>query len=149
MEITIRSMTIEDYEEVYALWKTISGFAIRSVDDSKEGIAKFLKRNPNTSVVAMADGKIVGTILVGHDGRCGYFYHVCKSSAFRGVKVGEMLVEAAQAALRKEGITRINLVAFQHNFVGNRFWQKLGWNQRDVNYYDCILDEENKMTFNP
>ena len=55
----LRIMTIDDYEQVYALWKQIHGFGIRSVDDSKEGIARFLKRNPDTSVVAVEDGKIV------------------------------------------------------------------------------------------
>ena len=73
----IRTMTIEDYQGVHDLWMTIKGFAIRSIDDSKEGVASFLKRNPTTSVVAVADGKIVGSILCGHDGRRGCLYHVC------------------------------------------------------------------------
>ena len=77
MEIKIRPMTIEDYDEVYALWMTIKGFGIRSIDDSREGTERFLKRNPTTSIVAEADGKLVGAILCGHDGRTGCFYHVC------------------------------------------------------------------------
>ena len=58
----IRTMTIEDYDEVYALWTKIRGFGLRSVDDSREGIARFLKRNPTTSVVAVEDGKVVGSL---------------------------------------------------------------------------------------
>ena len=76
-EYTIRVMTLEDYDEVYALWMGIHGFGIRSIDDSKEGVERFLKRNPTTSMVAVADGKIVGAILCGHDGRRGCLYHVC------------------------------------------------------------------------
>ena len=56
----IRVMTIDDYDEVYSLWQTIHGFGIRSIDDSREGVLRFLKRNPTTSVVAVEDGKIVG-----------------------------------------------------------------------------------------
>ena len=67
----IRTMTIEDYEQVHDLWMKIHGFGIRSVDDSKEGVERFLKRNPTTSVVAVEDDKIVGAILCGHDGRRG------------------------------------------------------------------------------
>ena len=77
MEVQIRTMTTEDYDSVYALWKTIRGFGIRSIDDSRQGTERFLRRNPATSVVAELDGKIVGSILCGHDGRTGYFYHVC------------------------------------------------------------------------
>ena len=73
----IRVMTIDDYDEVYSLWQTIHGFGIRSIDDSREGVLRFLKRNPTTSVVAVEDGKIVGAILCGHDGRRGCLYHVC------------------------------------------------------------------------
>ena len=73
--MTIREMTIDDYEEVYHLWKQIKGFGIRSIDDSREGVERFLMRNPTTSVVAEKDGKIVGSILCGHDGRRGCLYH--------------------------------------------------------------------------
>ncbi len=149
MDIKIRTMTIEDYDEVAALWHTIHGFAIRSVDDSYEGIHKFLKRNHDTSVVAVAQGKIVGTILCGHDGRCGYFYHVCVHEDFRKENVGEQMVEAAKKRLMDEDICRVNLVAFKTNKAGNAFWQSLGWNERDVNYYDCILNMDNTMKFNP
>ena len=69
--MTVRTMQIEDYEGVHELWMTIKGFGIRSIDDSKEGVERFLKRNPTTSVVAEMDGKIVGSILCGHDGRRG------------------------------------------------------------------------------
>ena len=75
--MTIRTMTIEDYEGVKALWLSIKGFAIRSLDDSREGVARFLVRNPSSSVVAVEDGQIVGAILCGHDGRRGCLYHVC------------------------------------------------------------------------
>ena len=61
----VRLMTIEDYEEVHALWMKIKGFAIRSIDDSREGVERFLRRNPTTSVVAVEDGRIVGAILCG------------------------------------------------------------------------------------
>ena len=80
--MNIRVMTIEDFDQVHALWMSIKGFGIRSVDDSKEGIERFLKRNPTTSVVAEEDGKIVGAILCGHDGRRGCLYHVCVDVGF-------------------------------------------------------------------
>ena len=77
----IRVMTIDDYEQVRSLWMQIKGFAIRSIDDSREGVWRFLERNPNTSVVAVEDKKVVGAILCGHDGRRGCPYHVCVAPA--------------------------------------------------------------------
>lgn len=120
-DFQIRPMTIEDYDQVYRLWKEIKGFRLRSIDDSREGIERFLKRNPLTSVVAVKDGKIVGDVLCGHDGRQGSFYHVCVHEGCRKQGIGSAMVEYAMDALRKEGINRITLIAFRTNKGGNEF----------------------------
>ena len=145
----VRIMTIEDYEGVYALWKKIKGFGIRSIDDSKEGVARFLKRNPKTSVVAEKDGRIVGSILCGHDGRRGCLYHVCVDEDYRRHGIGKRMVVFAMKALKEEKINKVSLIAFTENDIGNAFWNTIGWTERlDVNYYDFILNEENITAFN-
>lgn len=146
---SIRVMTMEDYTAVYALWMEIHGFGIRSVDDSREGVERFIKRNPTTSMVAEENGRIIGSILCGHDGRRGCLYHVCVQEGYRKHGIGQMLVETCLAALKEEHINKVNLIAFTQNDIGNRFWQGLGWTYReDVNYYECVLNEKNVTTFN-
>ena len=145
----IRVMTIEDYDEVYKLWKKIRGFGIRSIDDSKEGVERFLRRNPTTSFVAVKEGKIVGSILCGHDGRQGSLYHVCVNEAYRRHGIGKDMVVHSMKALQEEKINKVCLIAFAQNNVGNAFWNTIGWTERlDVNYYDFILNEENIPAFN-
>ena len=142
-------MTTEDYEGVHALWMTIKGFAIRSIDDSREGVERFLKRNPTTSVVAVEDGKIVGSILCGHDGRRGCLYHVCVHRDYRMQGIGKSMVVLAMNALREEKISKVSLIAFTENDIGNAFWNCIGWTRRlDLNYYDFTLNEKNITTFN-
>lgn len=149
MDIIIRTMKIEDYDQIAALWSGIKGFAIRSIDDSREGIERFLMRNPNTSVVAEMDGKIVGSILCGHDGRQGCFYHVCVDEAYRQHGIGRKLAEKAIDALKKEHINKVYLIAFTKNEGGNAFWKRIGWTCRDDrNYYDLILNDANQTVFN-
>ena len=145
----VRIMTIEDYEGVYALWKKIKGFGIRSIDDSKEGVARFLKRNRTTSVVAEKDGRIVGSILCGHDGRRGCLYHVCVDEDYRRHGIGKRMVVFAMKALKEEKINKVSLIAFTENDIGNAFWNTIGWTERlDLNYYDFTLNEENITAFN-
>lgn len=145
----LRVMTIEDYDQVYALWKQIHGFGIRSVDDSREGIERFLKRNPTTSVVAVEDDKIVGAILCGHDGRRGCLYHVCVDENYRMRGIGKSMVVFAMEALKKEKINKVSLIAFTKNDIGNAFWNEIGWTKRqDLNYYDFTLNEANITAFN-
>ena len=97
----IRTMTMEDYDGVYKLWTKIRGFGLRSVDDSREGVARFLKRNPTTSVVAVEDGEVVGSILCGHDGRRGCLYHVCVDEEYRRRGIGKAMVVKAMEEDRK------------------------------------------------
>lgn len=146
--MNIRAMTEEDYEQVHTLWLSISGFGIRSIDDSKEGVAKFIRRNPTTSVVAEENGKIVGCILCGHDGRRGCLYHVCVDKAYRKHGIGKAMVNFCIQALKEEGINKVSIIAFTTNEVGNKFWRKMGWEFReDLNYYDLTINEANITTF--
>jgi len=139
---------IEDYEKVRTLWDNIKGFGIRSIDDSYDGIERFLKRNPTTSIVAEEDGKIIGSILCGHDGRRGCFYHVCVEEGYRKHGIGNKMALAAIKALKEEKINKVSLVAFKRNEVGNTFWKELGWDLReDLNYYELTLDENNTTKF--
>lgn len=145
----IRAMEIGDYEQVHKLWMSIKGFAIRSIDDSKEGVERFLKRNPGISVVAEEDGKVVGAILCGHDGRRGCLYHVCVAEDYRLRGIGKAMVVHCMEALSKEQISKVSLIAFTENDIGNAFWKEIGWFQRlDLNYYDFTLNKENIVRFN-
>ena len=145
----VRSMTIADYEEVYALWMQIKGFAMRSVDDSKEGVDRFLKRNPKTSVVAVEDGKVVGAILCGHDGRRGCMYHVCVHPEYRRQGIGKEMVVFAMKRLQEEKISKVSLIAFTSNDIGNAFWNTIGRTTREgLNYYDFTLNTNNIIKFN-
>ncbi len=145
----IREMKIEDYEGVKALWLSIKGFAIRSLDDSREGVSRFLKRNPGASVVAVEDGKIVGAILCGHDGRRGCLYHVCVAQEYRMRGIGKAMVVFCMEALKAEKINKVSLIAFTANDIGNAFWKQIGWTKReDLNYYDFTLNWENITAFN-
>jgi ribosomal protein S18 acetylase RimI-like enzyme len=149
MDYKICTMEKTDYDEVYQLWETIHGFAMKSVDDSKEAVERFIDRNPGLSVVAVSDGKIVGSMLVGHDGRRGCLYHVCVHEEFRKKGIGKAMATEAMIRLKNEGITKAQLLAFKGNELGNSFWQAEQWEQReDVYIYDFILNEDNIVAFN-
>ena len=160
MAVYYRAMTEEDYDAVYALWLTIDGFGIRSLDDSRQGIERFLRRNPGLSVVAVEEedpaasagtgtgGEIVGAILCGEDGRRGCLYHVCVRRDHRRRGTGTGMVAYCMKALKDVGINKVSLIAFTRNDVGNAFWKTIGWTKReDLHYYDFVLNEENITRF--
>ena len=129
--MTIRQMQINDYEAVYQLWQKTPGMGLNTTDDSREGIAAYLNRNPKTCFVAEEAGRVIGAILAGHDGRRGYLYHLAVSPMNRQSGIGRALAEHAMKALQHEGIHKVALVVFSNNEDGNSFWEKIGFDVRE------------------
>ena len=129
--MNIRLMSIDDYEKVYELWMSCAGMGLNNLDDSSEGIGKFLQRNPDTCFVAETDNRIGGVIIVGNDGRRGSIYHTAVNPQYRKQGIAKSLVETAMTALQKKGINKAALVVFDKNETGNDFWEKMGFTVRD------------------
>lgn len=127
----IRTMRIDDYDAVYALWLSCKGMGLNNIDDSKDGIERYLRRNPTTCFAAEDSGAIVGVIMAGHDGRRGFIHHTAVHPDHRGLGIGSQLVDAALCALKEEGISKVALVAFSRNEIGNAFWEKMGFTKRE------------------
>ena len=141
-DVSIRLMETGDYDQVYALWLSTPGMGLNSIDDTREGIARYLQRNPATSFVAEVEGAIVGVILCGHDGRRGLIHHTAVKPELRRRGVGKALWDAAADALKQEGITKAWLVVKQENELGNAFWEQLGFENRlDLTFRGVTLDE--------
>lgn len=145
----IKVMTIDDYDELFTMWKNTPNMGLRSLDDSKEGISCFLRRNPNTNFVAYEDGKIVGAILSGHDGRRGYIYHTVVLPEYRKQGIASNLVDAVLKALQEESITRVCLNVMETNEQGKKFWISKGWERKDfLGFYSkAITDKDNLPLF--
>ena len=140
--MTIRMMTIEDYDAVYALWMSCRNMGFNDKDDSREGIGKYLERNPSTCFVALEDGRIVGVILAGHDGRRGFIHHMAVAEAYRKRGIATALLDRSLSALREEGINKTALLVFRRNEAGNGFWEASGFTAReDVIYRNKALTE--------
>jgi ribosomal protein S18 acetylase RimI-like enzyme len=129
--MNIRLMTVGDYDEVYALWLAAPNMGLNGMDDSREGIKRYLERNPNTCFVAEEGGAICGALLCGHDGRRGFIYHAAVSADWQRKGLGTALVGAALAALKREGIRKAALVVKAGNGGGNAFWEKTGFSARE------------------
>ena len=129
--MNIREMIETDYDQVYQLWLSCVGMGLNDLDDSKEGIARFLQRNPQTCLVAVENQMIIGAILVGSDGRRAYIYHTAVHPNYRRRGIARQLVETVLTVLDDLKIHKVALVVFKRNKEGNQFWEKLGFSVRE------------------
>ena len=145
MEYSIKPVTIEDYDAIYELWNSTeqSRRALNPVDDSREGIERYLKRNPNTCFAAVANGQIIGVILTGHDGRRAIVHHMCVHPDYRRKGIAARLVNTAEEALKEEGIQKIFGLVFKDNDPANAFWEEQGYSLRtNLNYRNKSLNRD-------
>ena len=132
--MSIRMMTMEDYGAVYPLWQSLPGIGLHEHEDSREGVAYYLRRNPDSCFVAEDGNVIIGAVLCGNDGRRGYINHLAVAAAHQGKGLGRALVEACLEAMRKEGIRKCSFVVFRDNGKANAFWDAIGSTRRE----DCL-----------
>jgi putative acetyltransferase len=129
MDYHIHEMTAKDLDEVLALWQATEGVGL-SEGDTKDEIASCLLRNPGLSLVARRDGRIVAAVLSGHDGRRGCLYHLAVATPHRRQRIGRALVETCLERLASFGIRKCNIFLYDHNGIGQRFWNRNGWKER-------------------
>lgn len=130
MAIQLVPMTMDDYKNMIALWKSLPGIALSRADESGP-LAAFIEKNGDTCFILKEDATLIGTVLAGSDGRRGYIYHLAVDPKFQNRGLGRKLVRAALEALRKKGIQKSHLFVIKENLEGIRFWHHLGWDLRD------------------
>jgi ribosomal protein S18 acetylase RimI-like enzyme len=130
LDLQIREMTPGDYERAVGLWQESEGVRLTEAD-TREAIARYLERNPGFSLIAEAEGRLVGTILGGHDGRRGYLHHLAVHSSCRRQGIGRTLVNECMARLRSAGILKAHVFVVRANRDAQGFYAGLGWEVRD------------------
>ena len=126
----IRPMKIEDYDEIFAMWQITTKRALSKADERSQ-IERYLIRNEGMSQVAVVDGKIVGTVLAGHDGRRGFIHHMAVLPEYRRRHIGHKLAQKAIECIAADGIDNTHIFCYQNNETGQNFWKDFGFEKRD------------------
>ncbi len=133
-----RVLNISDYGNIISLWQEVEGVCLREAD-SKEGVHKYLQRNPNLIFVAENEGIIVGTIMSGHDGKRGYIQHLAIDKKYRNAGVASTLLNKCVASLKEEGIIKSHIHVLSGNELAKEFWKNRGWYKRnDIEVFSYI-----------
>jgi ribosomal protein S18 acetylase RimI-like enzyme len=130
----------EDYPAVYSLWETAGpGIHIRRSDQPEE-IARKLQRDADLFLVAEIEGRIVGSVLGGFDGRRGMMYHMAVAPQFRRQGLGLRLMRELERRLHDKGCIRYYLLVTQDNKTAIKFYEHNGWERMDLYAYGKDLD---------
>lgn len=130
----------QDYQAVLDLWESAGpGIHVRRSDKPKE-IRKKLQRDPDLFLVAEIDGRIIGSVLGGFDGRRGMMYHLAVAHEQRRMGIGEALMDELEQRLRAKGCIRYYLLVTRDNQEAMCFYEARGWQRMDLYAYGKDLD---------
>jgi ribosomal protein S18 acetylase RimI-like enzyme len=117
----------DDYPAARLLWENAGpGIQLRRSDDPEE-IQKKLQRDPDLFLVADIEGKMIGTVMGGFDGRRGMVYHLAVAETYRNQGIGKLLMDELENRLRAKGCIRCYLLVTIENESAMRFYEELGW----------------------
>lgn len=137
--IRLREFTLADYDNVYALWQNAGAGLGIGRSDTREEIAKKLRRDPDLFLVAEDSNTIVGTVIGGYDGRRGMIYHLAVERAYRGRGIGTMLMDEVERRLRAKGCVKAYLLVKRGNEDVVEFYSQRGWETMELTIMGKVL----------
>lgn len=124
-----------DYPAVIDLWQNAGpGIHVRRSDQPEE-VERKLQRDPDLFLIAEADGKMVGAVLGGFDGRRGMMYHLAVADSHRRQGIGLALMEELERRLRAKGCIRYYLLVTKDNESAMKFYEDYGWQRMPLFAY--------------
>jgi ribosomal protein S18 acetylase RimI-like enzyme len=135
-KIKYRTMTLNDYTTVIALWKEADIPSRPQGRDSRKNIAIQLRQPNGYYLVAEADKKIIGVILGTHDGRKGWINHLVVAPSYRKKGVGKQLVTRVEQHFSALGIDIVACLIEDWNTASMEVFEQLGYTKHnDILYY--------------
>ena len=126
MPLKIRSATLEDEQAIVALWRVCD--LVASYNDPAIDF-RFAKAGACSDVLVGEDetGRIMGSVMVGHDGHRGWLYYVASDPASRGSGFGRQMVQAGEDWLRDRDIVKVQLLVRETNTQVVSFYEHLDY----------------------
>jgi ribosomal protein S18 acetylase RimI-like enzyme len=125
---------------VLALWESAGPGIHVGRSDTLDEILKKLERDPELFLVAEREGKIIGAVMGGFDGRRGMVYHLAVTREHRQQGIGSALLKELERRLRRLGCLRCYLLVPHENTQVEPFYEARGWERMPVAIFGKDLD---------
>ena len=134
-----------DYQGAYTVWESAGKGIHIAASDSMDEIGKLVKKSPGLFFVAESEGRIIGTVMGGFDGRRGLIYHLAVRPEYQKKHIGSRLLSRVEEALYKTGCTKVYLFLVPENMEQASFYQKFDYEQMDVIPFTKYLKQPSSM----
>jgi hypothetical protein len=126
----VREATAHDDERIAALWEA-SGLS-RPWNPPARDLALLRSSGHGVLLIGEQDGRIVGSVMVGHDGHRGWIYYLAVAPEARRSGLGRRLVAEAEAWCRLRGVPKLQLMIRRDNEAVRDVYERLGYEEQAV-----------------
>jgi ribosomal protein S18 acetylase RimI-like enzyme len=118
-------------DDAVALWHATG--LTRPWNDPYADLTRALAGPTSTVLAAQdADGCLLGTAMVGHDGHRGWVYYLAVQPELRRSGLGSRLMHASERWLWERGVPKVNLMVRTANAAVVAFYESLGYADGEV-----------------
>lgn len=126
----IRDLTTANIGATTSLW--VRAGLTRSWNPPELDLQRALDGGTSTVLGAFDNDRLIGTVMVGHDGHRGWVYYLAVDESQRGTGLGRQLMSTAENWLRKHGAVKVQLMVRSTNEAVLGFYEHLGYEDADV-----------------
>ena len=120
-DLVLRAAGSHELGAVLTFWATAAENAARP-PDTPVALAALHRRDPDALIVAVEQGRIVGTIIAGWDGWRCHLYRLAVAPHRRREGIGRRLIAAAEERFRVLGGTRADAMVLDSNTEAHGAW---------------------------
>jgi ribosomal protein S18 acetylase RimI-like enzyme len=128
--VNIREAAPEDDAAIAALWEACG--LTRPWNPPPRDIAFVRESGHGALLVAEDGGRIVGTVMVGHDGHRGWIYYLAVAPDAREAGLGRRLVAEGEAWCRAQGVPKLQLMIRPDNAGVRTFYERIGYEEAPI-----------------
>ncbi len=122
----LRFAVLADVPDILSFWQRSAEDAHRPVD-VPAAVESLIARDPQALELAIADGRIVGSLVSGFDGWRCHLYRLAVDPQHRGNGIARELLQRAEQRFRALGATRADAMVLDDNDLGGGFWAANGY----------------------
>jgi len=137
----------DDFEALVTLWKRCDLY--RPYNNPKDDIG-LAQGSPNCRILVAKDaGRLVGSVMVGHDGHRGWYYYLGVDPDRRKQAIATLLIRESESWLKDCGVPKVQLMIRETNLPVKRFYASLGYEPNPCHLMQTWLKDTGAPSMNP
>ena len=122
--VQIRNYQISDYQQVREILE--KGNLLWELSDNEQALERKIQQRPDSILVAVEDGRVVGTQFIIED-FLPLLFRLSVHPDYRGKAIGKTLMKRGEELLKQKGYNHVNILVASNDTELQNYYEKQGY----------------------